>query len=113
VRNKKSRLGGVENSLGGIHKFAYLQGGSPHCALPSGYCGIAVAVVKYFVSDKCTAETKEPKFDATDVNAPSGGFIEKVEVIDGIGTGAKLFDDNYVFAGAPDGVHWDIQFDLT
>ena len=113
VCDKESRLGGVEDALGGIHELAYLQGGGPHCALATGYCGIAVAVVEHFVRYECTAKAKEAEFDAANIDTASGSLVENVEVIDGVRARTELLDDDYILTGTPDGIHGDAQFDLA
>jgi hypothetical protein len=65
------------------------------------------------VWDKCTAETEKAKFDAADVEASSGGFVEDMEVINGVGASTEFFNDKDVFASSPDGVDGNLKLDLT
>ena len=103
----------VEYALGRVDEFADLEGGGPHGALAASDGCAAVTVVKELVGDEGAAETEETEFDATEIEEAGGGFVEDVEVVDGVLGGPEFFEDEDVFARAPYGVYGDLELDLT
>jgi hypothetical protein len=103
----------VEDALGSVDEFADLEGGSPHGALAASDGCTAVAVVKELVGDEGAAETKETEFYTTKIEEAGGGLVEDVEVVDGVLSRPKFFEDEDVFARAPYGVYGDLELDLT
>ena len=103
----------VEYALGRVDEFADLEGGGPHGALTASDGCAAVAVVKELVRDEGAAETEETEFYTAKIEQAGGGFVEDVEVVDGVLGRPKFFEDEDVFARAPYGVNRDLELDLT
>lgn len=103
----------IEYALGGVDELANLECCGPHGALTASDGCAAVTVVKELVWDKGAAETEETEFYTADIEKTGCGFVEDVEVVDGILGGPKFFEDEDVFARAPYGVYRDLELDLT
>jgi hypothetical protein len=103
----------VEYALGSVDEFADLEGGGPHGALAASDGCAAVTVVKELVGDEGATETEETEFYTTKIEKAGGGFVEDVEVVDGVLGGPKFFEDEDIFARAPYGVYRDLELDLS
>ena len=103
----------VEYALGSVDEFADLEGGGPHGALSASDGCAAVAVVKELVRNEGAAETEETEFYTAKIEEAGGGFVEDVEVVDGVLGRPKFFEDEDVFARAPYCVNRDLELDLT
>lgn len=103
----------VKDALGSVDEFADLEGGGPHGTLATSDGCAAVAVVKELVGNEGAAETEETEFYTTKIKEAGGSLVEDVEVVDGVLSGPKFFEDENVFARAPYGVYGDLELDLT